>query len=500
MADYKHGAYGDQNAAGTRVAEESQAAVVLFGTAPVHTLEKNEDGAWNVNKPILVNDISEARKYFGYSDNWAKYTLCEAMHVFLELNGVGPLVLVNVLDPATHKAASETTKTATPANGRVTLSAAEDIILDSITVMSGETTKVKGTDYVAVYNQSKKQIIISEVTSGSLGTAALTIKYYLVTPSAVTSATVIGASDGNGLNTGLYAIKNVYSLCGVIPAYMMAPGWSEIPAVHAAMYQNSQKINGHWDAWMFTDIPIADGSTAVTMDTAYSWKTANGYDKENEAVSFPMALGTDGKYYHLSVIRAANFLSLLAENDGIPYYTASNTAAGIISNLWLGADATGRVFDDYLINEKLNKNGICSAAYMGGQWVIWGAHAASYDQDNGDDVNVSETNLMMLYYLSNDFQERRAADVDKPLSANDIQSIVAEEQTRLDALVKIGALTYGTAKLDASEIAKSDMYYGDFLFEYDVTTTPIAKSLSVLVNWVDDGYATYFDTLTGEAD
>ena len=111
---------------------------------------------------------------------------------------------------------------------------------------------------------------------------------------------------------------------------------------------------------------------------------------------------------------------------------------------------------------------------------------------------MSETTMMMLFYLSNDFQDRRSFDVDKPLSANDIQAIVAEEQTRLDALVKIRALTYGEAKLDASEIAKSDMYNGDFLFYFDVTTTPIAKSLSVVVNWVDDGYATYFEPLTGD--
>ena len=129
--------------------------------------------------------------------------------------------------------------------------------------------------------------------------------------------------------------------------------------------------------------------------------------------------------------------------------------------------------------------------------MIWGAHSAEYDQVNGDNINVSETNYMMLFYLSNDFQARRVYDVDQPLSANDIQSITAEEQSRLDALVKIGALTYGVATLDTSEAAKSDMYNGDFLFIFDVTTTPIAKSLTVLVNWVDDGFATYFEPLMG---
>ena len=498
---YLHGAYGDQQAIGTRVATESQSAVVLVGTAPVQNLLPDDNGDWNVNKPILVNDISEAKKYFGYSDDWAKYSLCEAMHVFLELAGVGPLVMINVLDPkSTHKSSTVTTKTATPSSGRITIANCEDAILDTIVVQTQDTppvVKVKGTDYTAVYNAAKKSIIIQELTAGALGSAALDITYYTVTVSSITSTDIIGADDGAGTHTGLYAIKDVYNLCGVIPAIFMAPGWSELPAVHATMATLSLKINGHWDAWMFTDIPISDNGTPVTMASAKTWKDANGYTKKNETVSFPMVVGTDSKKYHLSVIRCANFLQLLAENDGIPYHTASNTAAGIIANLWLGASSVGKVFDDQYINENLNKNGICSAAFVGGRWVIWGAHSAEYDQVNGDNINVSETNYMMLFYLSNDFQARRVYDVDQPLSANDIQSITAEEQSRLDALVKIGALTYGVATLDTSEAAKSDMYNGDFLFIFDVTTTPIAKSLTVLVNWVDDGFATYFEPLMG---
>ena len=490
MANYLHGAYGQQQAVGSRIAAESQQAIVLVGTAPVNTIAGGGD---NVNVPVLVNDIAEARRYFGYSDAWDKYTLCEAMHVFLELNGVGPLVLINVLDPATHKKAQKGSKSLTPANGRVTITNAGDIVLDSVVVKAGETTKVKDTDYTISYNYLKKNIVIAELTAGSLGTSALTITYDEIDASAVTANAVIGATDGNGMNTGLYAIKNVYQITGMIPSYLMAPGWSELPAVHAVMAQVSLKINNHWDAWMFTDLPISDNGTALTLDSAVTWKNANNYNKDNETVSFPMFVGTDGKYYHASVIRAANFLALLADNDGIPYHTASNTDAGIIANLWLGADSVGRVYDDTLINEKLVKNGICSAAYVGGRWAIWGAHAASYDQENGDTINVSETNVMMLYYVSNDFQHRRVRDVDKPLSANDIQAIVSEEQARLDALVKIGALTYANAYLNTDAIARSDMYNGDYMFTFDVTTTPLAKSLTALVNWVDDGFATYFD-------
>lgn len=492
MADYKHGAYGVIQAVGSRVADESQGAIVYVGTAPVHNVE---GGANNVNKPIVVNNIAEARKYFGYSDEWDKYTLCEAMHVHLENKGVGPLVFINVLNPATHKASDAGTVSKTPENGRVTIPAAQDIILDSVVVKSDNTTKIKGTDYAIAYNIEKKTITISELTAGALGTSALTITYNTVDASAVTAADVIGTSDGLGLNTGIFAIKNVYQLTGYIPAYLAAPGFSSVPAVHAAMYQNSVKVNGHWDVYMFVDLPIMNSETPLTLDTAKTYKNGNGYTKENETVFFPLAQGTDGKIYHLSVLAAANFQELLLAQDGIPYKTASNTDCSLIENLYLGASNTGRVYDDSIINEKLNKNGIASAAYVGGRWAIWGCHSADYDQENGDQINVAETNRMMLYYISNDFQHRRTPDVDKPMTANDLQTIIAEEQTRVDALLNIGALTRGVVTLNADAQAKSDIMNGDYSFLFDITTTPLAKSLTAIVNWTDEGFVTYFESV-----
>ena len=100
MSEYLHGAYGQIQPIAARVAEKSQNAMIYVGTAPVHQVA---GGADNVNTPIVVNNMAEAMKYFGYSDDWSKYTLCEAMHVHLENKGVGPLVLINVLDPAVHK-------------------------------------------------------------------------------------------------------------------------------------------------------------------------------------------------------------------------------------------------------------------------------------------------------------------------------------------------------------------------------------------------------------
>ena len=295
MADYLHGAYGAIQAVGNRVADDSQGAIVYVGTAPVHTVE---GGANNVNKPILVRNIADARKRFGYSDDWASYTLCEAMFVHLMQKGVGPLVLINVLDPAkaAHKNASPTTASKTPVNGVIQIASAESAILDSVTVKTQDSTpvtKVKGTDYTLAYNAEKKILTITSIGDG-LGSAALTVEYDTIKPSGVAASDVIGTTDDLGTNTGLYAIRNVYQMTGLIPSFLAAPGFSDTAAVNAAMTAVSLKVNGHWDAYCFADIPLADGVTPLTLATVKPYKDSNGYNKPNETVYWPMAKGIDG--------------------------------------------------------------------------------------------------------------------------------------------------------------------------------------------------------------
>lgn len=52
----------------------------------------------------------------------------------------------------------------------------------------------------------------------------------------------------------------------------------------------------------------------------------------------------------------------------------------------------------------------------------------------------------------------------------------------------------GKAYMNADEIARSDMYMGDYKFTFDVTTTPLAKSLTALANWVNDGFAVFYNS------
>ena len=95
MANYFHGVSTRQNdtSISTPVTADSGIAFVV-GAAPGHTV----GGA--PNDPIMCQSYAEAVAALGYSDDWEKYPICEAIYSQFKLYGVAPVVFVNVLDPA----------------------------------------------------------------------------------------------------------------------------------------------------------------------------------------------------------------------------------------------------------------------------------------------------------------------------------------------------------------------------------------------------------------
>lgn len=60
----------------------------VVGTAPVHTAEKPA----KANTPVLCASWDEAVEKLGFSYDWKKYTLCEAMYSHFKLYGCQPVM------------------------------------------------------------------------------------------------------------------------------------------------------------------------------------------------------------------------------------------------------------------------------------------------------------------------------------------------------------------------------------------------------------------------
>ena len=102
---YRHGIYvSEQETSMIAPLNGTAGLQVVIGTAPVHLLA---DPAAAINKPLLVYSKAEAIAAVGHSDDFASFTLCEAISASFAVVNVAPLVLINVLDPAKHSAEME---------------------------------------------------------------------------------------------------------------------------------------------------------------------------------------------------------------------------------------------------------------------------------------------------------------------------------------------------------------------------------------------------------
>ena len=137
------------------------------------------------------------------------------------------------------------------------------------------------------------------------------------------------------------------------------------------MLTASQKINGHWDAFVVADLPLVD-STAQAVDTitkAIAWKKANAFTGERSKVYWPQGVDNLGNVYHLSTMAVVELMRADFSHNSVPMETCGNKAIPIIKQ-YFGANATNRGFSQQE-GKELTQNGISTAVAWGGEWVLW---------------------------------------------------------------------------------------------------------------------------------
>ena len=477
---YKHGTYGEMQATQDALSPSGVGTLpVYFGRLPIHQIM---DYSGKVNTPILVQSFSDAQAKVGYSDNWQDYDLCEAIYAHFknDIQVIGPIVLVNVLDPDTIQTPEQQVQVIL-ANGQGYIES-DKVILKTCSIEG----KTLGVDFSVEYTTDGSKVLLKDLTGNM--TSPVTVTFDEVNPDAITATEVIGGTNPTtGVKTGISVVDLVYSKYNMIPTILAAHGWSYIPEVDAALKAAAQKINGHWYAWVNSD--LAADSSANNIEKAKTWKKSNGYDGAGEAPCWPMAKNGD-RIFHLSTLATVTMQWVDYQNDNIPYETPSNKPIDI-TGVCL-ADGTDLYFDQVQANE-LNAKGIRTATYWGGRWVLWGPHTGAYEY--GRDMEARDkfdSSVRMFYYLINTFQSQYGADVDKPLNRSRVETILNNFQEWIDTLVTRGALLYGTIEFNETSNPTSDIVEGDFVFDVASTTTPPDKSLTAKVRYTSRGIDVLF--------
>ena len=486
---YKHGAYGEITASKVTDAKQGDVVAAYIGTAPINLIRGYAEKDL-VNMPIKVANMSDTQSKLGYSADWEAFTLCEAFaeHFDNTVGNVGPIYVVNVLDPDTHKKAEKTTKELTFTNQRAEFECS-DIILDTFAIAD----KVEGVDYALEYNFAKGTVVVKLLTEAN---GAVQCSYNTVDADAVEAADIIGQTTEDGQYTGLHAMKLLYQYHNAVLNLLAAPGWSHIPTVYKAMVGIVQKLNGHWDGFVNADIPLADaeGAAIDTIAKAIAWKEANGYTSEFSKVYWPKIKDSSGRVVHLSTAGQATMLRVDLSHDGVPFESPSNKEI-MATAQHFGKGSKNKGFDQQTGNS-LNEKGITTACFWGGQWVLWGPHTAAFSYNGGMDKRaIFDVNIRMLMYITNSFQLDHGTKIDQPMTPQDKDTILNEEKEKLDTLLGIGALigSPSVAFLETENPA-SDMMNGDFVWNFDVTNTPPFKSGTARVSYTDEGFAAFFET------
>lgn len=484
MADYKHGTYGEFAASIGDAATQAGTIAVYVGLAPINLVRGYEQ---YVNSPVKLSNFNAVKRYFGYSPNWSTFDLCEAFQLHFDNadGNIGPIAAINVLEPAKHKKEPETTKELTFSNGQATIQS-DTIILDTLVLAD----KVEGVDFSIDYDFTKGLVIIDSV--GEKLTGPIQATFSEVDVSKITEDDIIGGVTAGGVYTGLGCIGLVYPELGLIPNLIACPGWSCKPKVYEAMVKAGTKINGHWEAMVYADIPIKVADAVDTIEKAIKWKDDNAYTSERSKVFWPQGMDTAGRIYHAATLGIWRQMLVDDTHDGIPMESCSNKAIPVAKQ-YFGEDATNRGFDQQRGNE-LNAEGITTLVYWGGLWALWGPHTAAYRYGQvNDNRAIFDNSIRTMMHITNSFQQEHALTIDKPMTRAMADTIKNREQEKADALAAVGALI-GTPVVEFSEDDNStgDLVEGNFTWNQKNTPTPPFKSGTMRVAYTTAGFDSFF--------
>lgn len=457
---------------------------VVFGTAPVNT---TENPSAYVNKPVICYNWSEAVKALGYSDDWDSFTLCEAMYAAFKLYNISPIIFVNVLDPSKHTKAVSNETHAVAADKTVTLTG--PVVLSTLTVKGSENEAAqdlkKDTDYTAAFNDDGQVVITLLPTGSAASSESIMVSYSALDASKVGSNDIIGGASAEGKVTGLELLDTIYSRFSFVPGMVLAPGYSENPAVASVMKSKAHNIDSIFRCIALTDVDTAE---AKDYQSVNEWKNKNNYTGTNQVVCWP-CVRNGNSVFHMSTHIMGIIGVMDAANDDVPYQSPSNRslqATGICLK-------DGTEVDMGLSQANLlNSQGVMTALNFSGGWKSWGNYTGAYPSIT--DVKDSFICVRRMFdwqyqtFILNYWQK-----VDQPLGKRLIKTIVDSEQIRLNGLVARGYMLGASVKFLEEENPQTDLLAGIVRIHTSITPPVPAQDIEDIVEYDVSNFNTLFN-------
>ena len=171
------------------------------------------------------------------------------MYASFQLFQTSPVIFVNVLDPDTHVKSLENYPAKVENHQAVVKE--PGILLTGLTikaqvsgsitgqartgqakVASGLKELIAGTDYLAQLDDNGKLVVTLLSKGDAYEVSEIQVTAKQLDPELVTEQDLIGYYDvETGKETGFEVLRQVYPMYGLVPGFLMAPGWTENPNV-----------------------------------------------------------------------------------------------------------------------------------------------------------------------------------------------------------------------------------------------------------------------------
>lgn len=445
-ANFLHGVEFIEVDKGIRPFRVPKTAVIgLVGTAPTHLVAATDR---SLNRPVLVKNQRDAVRLFGEAKYSTGYTIPKALEA-IAAQGGALVVVVNVFDPATHRTLGSSI--ATSGNSSRTSNVATVTTSAAHALVTGDFVNLASfAGSFASFNQSYVKVTVPTSTTftfpstgADITAAAQTagvVKKVTFTPEAIVAADIIGGTTVDGDRYGMEAFRDTQALFNFKPKLLIAPTYSPLDGVRAAMVVMAETLR----AEAIADIPAGSSVT----DAISSRGNAGPYDFNTASprlvITYPHVKVYDKATDTTEVQPISQFLAgVIAAKDIAKgwWWSPSNTEIlGIVgAELPLTSDYTDANSETNLLNEV----GIVSLYSEFGTGIrTWGNRSAMWPSDP------APKNFINIQRIKDVVEETIARNmlpwIDNPISEALIDSVLESINAFINGLVTQGALIKGS--------------------------------------------------------
>ena len=300
--------------------------------------------------------------------------------------------------------------------------------------------------------------------------------------SKVTAADIIGGIDAvTGQRTGLELVDEVFSRFRLIPGQIIAPGFSDDPAVALVIGAKCANISGHFNCIGIADIP--DG---VLYTDAAAWIQDNNLADKNLTMFFGRPV-FNGEEEFGSIHWAGITAQRDAENENIPYWSPSNKR--LLAN---GMAQGGKeLVLDAQQAAYLNGNGIVTGLSFVGGMVGWGNRTAAYPGV----TDVKDTFIpirRMFNFVGNTLILTAWQLVDRPLNRRLAGTVCDTFNVWLNGLARREFILGGRCEFMGMDNPTTDIMDGIARFRVFMTPPSPARELEFIQEYDPAYIATLF--------